>query len=126
MLSQRLYLMVGILFTIIFSAISFLFFITGQLSGIEVFNFGAAIYMIVAIFYLYPQFKDNDERTKAIRQKGMYYTVFIVLFVLLVVMGLHQFDAITLTLTPVEIIQTILSLILITVWTTWILLSGKM
>src|SRR5690625_205083 len=118
--------MIGILFTILFSAIFFLFFITGQLSGIEVFNFGAAFYIIVAIFYLYPQFKDNDERTKAIRQKGMYYAVLIVLFVLIVVKGLHQFDAITLTLTPVEIVQTILSLILVTVWTTWILLSGRM
>lgn len=99
---------------------------TGQLSGIEVFNFGAIIYMIFAIIYLYPQFKDNDERTKLIRQKGMYYTVFIVLFVLLIVIGLNQFNIIALTLTPVEIMRSILSLILVTLWTSWIILSERM
>lgn len=80
--------------------------------------------MVFAFDHLYPQFNQKDERVDAIRQKGMYQSIFIVLAILIVLMVLIQFNL--LMITTLELIRIIISVIIVTIWTNWVILSNKM
>ncbi|WP_440895335.1 hypothetical protein ACS127_12280 [Amphibacillus sp. Q70] len=97
---------------------------TDTVSIIELLNWGALAYMAFIISYLYPQFKHKDERTKAIKQKGTYYSICIVLFVLIVLTALMQFNIVILT--SIELIRILVSVIIISIWTSWFFLSKQM
>ncbi|WP_026701998.1 hypothetical protein [Salibacterium aidingense] len=64
--------------------------------GHDLVLFGVSV-MAFCNAYLYPQFKENDERTKQIREKGMFVSYFFILSYMLVLMGLFQFQAISLS-----------------------------
>ncbi|MFS0671915.1 permease [Ornithinibacillus sp. 179-J 7C1 HS] len=80
--------------------------------------------MAFIISYLYPQFKENDERSKQIKQKGMYYTIFIILLTLIALNLLIQFDI--LEFSVLEVVRILISLVIVTFWTTWLILSKRM
>ncbi|MEW5553120.1 hypothetical protein ABGT22_24930 [Peribacillus frigoritolerans] len=124
MASQKNYLIVGLLLSFLFIVRLILSLMTDAVSVVELLNWGTLAYMGFAISYLYPQFKDKDERTEAIRQKGMYHSLYIVLVVLIALMVLIEFN--TLTLTTIEIVRVMISVIIITIWTSWIFLSKRM
>ncbi|WP_163530065.1 permease [Halobacillus ihumii] len=46
--------------------------------------------------YLYPQFKQKDERMKLIRQKGMFYSFFAMMFYFIVILSILQFNTLVL------------------------------
>jgi len=122
--SQRSYLIIGILFSFIFVVRLVLSIMTNSVSIVELLNWGSIAYMVFAISYLYPQFKHKDERIEAIRQKGTYQSIFIVLVVLIALMLLVQFNM--LTLTTLEIVRVMISVIILSIWTSWVILSKKM
>ena len=75
--AQRSYIVFGIIFLLFSGIFSTASISTGVfLVGQELVSFGVSV-MAFCIAYLYPQFKENDERSKLIREKGMFYSYFI-------------------------------------------------
>ncbi|GIO25675.1 hypothetical protein [Ornithinibacillus bavariensis] len=118
------FVFVGALLTIIFLTRLTLSVITHDISFVEILNWGSIAYMAFVIAYLYPQFKEEDERTKQIKQKGMYYSVFIVLFVLVSLLALIRFEVIEMD--AITIIRMMISFIIISIWTSWLILAKRM
>ncbi|GAK06115.1 hypothetical protein JCM19037_4688 [Geomicrobium sp. JCM 19037] len=56
---------------------------TGAVRGFEFIFLGVAI-MCFCLSYLHPQFKENDERARKIKERGMFYSFFIMLGVVTV------------------------------------------
>lgn len=111
---------VFLLFSVIFSmaTISTGAFPVGQ----ELVTFGISV-MAFCLAYLYPQFKDNDERSKQIREKGMFYSYFIIIGFLMIMSGLFQFNIINLN--GIQTVYVIETLIVITVFLSFVVLSKK-
>jgi hypothetical protein len=70
--------------------------------------------------YLYPQFKQKDERMKVIREKGIFYSYFAILVFHVIFMTLLQFDVIHLTamnllnvLTSLTIMAVFISMVIV-------------
>lgn len=124
MASQRKFTVIGFMFTIIFMVRLVQYLQSETASVVELINWGSLAFMAYAICHLYPQFKQRDERVDAIKQKGMYLTVFIVLIGLIALMVLIQLNMITLT--TLEIIRFLISFVIITIWTCWLILSKRM
>ena len=57
----------------------------------------AVILMIFELAYLQPQFKENDERSKKIKEKGMFFSYFFILGYLMIFLILLNFDMAALT-----------------------------
>ncbi|MEW5596737.1 hypothetical protein ABGT24_25180 [Peribacillus frigoritolerans] len=94
--NQRLYIFFGLLFlanTALLVTVSISG--GGSLKGYEFVMFGISI-MVFCIAYIYPQFKDNDERSKRIKEKGMFFSYFFILGYSIILMGLFQFKVIDL------------------------------
>ena len=101
--SRLVFLIIGFLLLI-----ETIYMIVGSLRG----DFSASL-IIVLIFsisilflslgYLYPQFKNKDERMKLIRDKSMFYSYFILMFYFLVFVILLHFEIISLTAYSAEI-----------------------
>lgn len=121
--SRRNFYIIGFLFFFIFSIRTFLGITTDSLSLIELLMWGSLTYICFAAGYLYPQFKKKDERTQFIRQKGMYYSLFAVLIYFIALMLGSRFDILNTGIT--EIIQLLISLTIITIFSSWIILSKK-
>jgi len=120
---QRLYIVFGfvfLLFSVIFSIASIT---TGVFPvGQELVTFGISV-MAFCLAYLYPQFKENDERSKLIREKGMFYSYFIIMGFLIIISGLFQFNVINLN--GIQTVYLIQTLIIITVFLSFVVLSKK-
>jgi uncharacterized membrane protein YobD (UPF0266 family) len=96
----------------------------GSTELIELSNWGALAFMGCSIVYLFPQFKNNDERVKMIKQKGLYYVIFFSLLCLCILNILIQPEV--LALTSLEVVRLLLSIIIIAVWASWIVLSKRL
>ena len=120
---RGLYILFGfvfLLFSVIFSIASIT---TGVFPvGQELVTFGMSV-MGFCLAYLYPQFKENDERSKLIRQKGMFYSYFIIIGFLMIMSGLFQFNIINLN--GIQTLYVIQTLIIITVFLSFVVLSKK-
>ena len=111
---------VFLIFSIIFSIASIT---TGVFPvGQELVTFGISV-MSFCLAYLYPQFKENDERSKLIREKGMFYSYFIIIGFLMIMSGLFQFNIINLN--GIQTLYVIQTLIIITVFLSFVVLSKK-
>jgi len=120
---QRHYIVFGfifLLFSVIFSIASIT---TGVFPvGQELVMFGISV-MAFCLAYLYPQFKENDERSKLIREKGMFYSYFIIMGFMIMISGLFQFNIINLN--GIQTVYLIETLIIITVFLSFVVLSKK-
>lgn len=68
---QRLYIVFGFVFLLFSAIFSIASITTGVFPvGQELVTFEISV-MAFCLAYLYPQFKENDERSKLIREKGM-------------------------------------------------------
>ncbi|MGD6877132.1 hypothetical protein [Bacillus infantis] len=128
MATRRNYMLLAGLFVCIFLLRLLVLLLAGSSFGstdlIELSNWGALAFMGCSIAYLLPQFKNNDERVKMIKQKGLYY---VILFSLLCLVILNIFiQTEVLALTSLEVVRLLLSIIIIAVWTSWIILSKRL
>lgn len=111
---------VFLIFSLIFSIASIT---TGVFPvGQELVLFSISV-VAFCLAYLYPQFKDNDERSKLIREKGMFYSYFIIIGFLMIMSGLFQFKVINLN--GIQTLYVIQTLIIITVFLSFVVLSKK-
>ncbi|PAD83789.1 hypothetical protein CHH57_07965 [Niallia circulans] len=128
MASQKNYFIVGILLTFIFVIRLILFFMTDNKESavyfVELLNWGSIAIMAFCYSYLYPQFKEKDERTQSIRQKGIYYSMFLVIISLIAMMLLIQYGVIALS--TILVVRIMISLIIIIMSLSWVILSKQM
>lgn len=82
-----------------------------------------AMVMVICICngYLAPQMANNDERTKFIRQKGMFYSYFAIIFYLVVLMSLIYFDV--LAIGALHVVMLITFLVVSTVFVSMVVVS---
>ncbi|MFO6496724.1 hypothetical protein ACINLD_10890 [Bacillus sp. z60-11] len=121
---RKAYYIIGGLFVFIF-LVKMIFGIAGDsLSLIELFMWGGLAFLSFAAGYLYPQFKQKDERSQHIRQKGMQYSMIALSVYLLVLIFGMQLSYITLA--GVDVVRILVSLQVITVFSSWIVLSKKL
>ncbi|WP_210471270.1 hypothetical protein [Sporosarcina sp. 6E9] len=120
---QTAFIVLGSLF-LLFSII----FSTATIS-IGIFPVGHELIMLsVSIMafcnaYLYPQFKSNDERSRSIREKGMFYSYFVLVGYLVVFMTLFQFNL--LNLDGYQMVCVIAALLISTVFISMVVISKR-
>ncbi|MFC7785131.1 MULTISPECIES: permease [unclassified Rossellomorea] len=73
------------------------------------------------MYYLYPQFKQKDERMKMIREKGIYYSYFAILVFHIIFMTILQFDVIHLT--AMNLLNVLTSLTIMTVFISMVIVA---
>lgn len=71
--SQRNFYIIGCLFVFIFGVRLVLSTMTNSVSLIELLMWGALAFLGFAGGYLYPQFKNEDERVKLIKQRNVFF-----------------------------------------------------
>ncbi|MGG3754291.1 hypothetical protein ABEW49_18970 [Bacillus anthracis] len=121
--SQRNFYIVGCLFVFIFCVRLVLGIMTNSVSPIELLMWGALAFLGFAGGYLYPQFKNEDERVKLIKQKGMYISGILLLIYFVISILLIQYNVISLT--TIEMLRILMPLTIITIFSSWIVLSKK-
>ncbi|MFN2744845.1 hypothetical protein ACINLE_04475 [Bacillus sp. z60-18] len=121
---RKAYYIIGGLFVFIFLVKMIFGIASDSLSLIELFMWGGLAFLSFAAGYLYPQFKQKDERSQHIRQKGMQYSMIALSVYLLVLIFGMQLGYITLA--GVDVVRILVSLQVITVFSSWIVLSKKL
>jgi hypothetical protein len=120
---RKSYYIIGGLFVFIFLVKMIFGIAAGSLSLIELLMLGALAFLSFAAGYLYPQFKQKDERSQHIRQKGMQYSMIALsVYFLVLILGM-QLGFITLA--AVDVVRILVSLQIITLFSSWIILSKK-
>ncbi len=120
---QSFYMIAGLLFLLISGLFSTVALSTGNFPvGHELIIFGIGI-MCFCLSYLYPQFIKNDERTKKIKERGMYYSYFFIMIYMIAMMGLYQFDVINLN--GYQTVSLLAALTIITVFLSFVVLSKR-
>jgi len=120
---RGLYIVFGSIFLLFSLLLSLAPITTGTFPiGQELVMFSISV-VAFCLAYLYPQFKDNDERSKLIREKGMFYSYFIIIGFLMIMSGLFQFNIINLN--GIQTLYVIQTLIIITVFLSFVMLSKK-
>ena len=119
--TQKTFIVLGSLF-LLFSII----FSTASISS-GVFPVGHELMMLsVSIMafcnaYLFPQFKTKDERSRVIREKGMFYSYFILMGVLVIFMALFQLNL--LSLDGYQMVCVMAALLISTVFSSMVVVS---
>lgn len=79
--------------------------------------------MSFCLAYLYPQFKENDERTKRIRERGMFFSYFFILGYMVILMSLFQYNV--LDLNGYQTVSLLAMLTIVTVFSSFVILSKR-
>lgn len=90
--------------------------------GHDIILFGVSV-MAFCNAYLYPQFKENDERSKRIREKGMFVSYFFILSYMIILMGLFQFNLINLS--GYQTVSVLAAMTMMTVFITFVVISKR-
>ncbi|MFT0800403.1 hypothetical protein VSK91_02910 [Bacillus swezeyi] len=121
--SRRTFYFIGVLFLTIFAIRTFIRIATNTLSFIECLMYATAAFICFAGGYIFPHFKENDERTSFIKQKGMKCS-FIALFIYMVIILYGSYFHM-ITLKIFDLITLLIALTVITLYSSWIILSKK-
>lgn len=120
---QRLFFILGLFFLangVLLSAASIT---TGRFPvGFDVMAFAISI-MAFCNGYLFPQFQAKDERSKIIREKGMFYSYFLLIGYLAVFMILFQFTSFTLD--GYQTVSVLAALLIATVFTMFVVVAKR-
>lgn len=77
--------------------------------------------MSFCMSYLYPQFKEKDERMKLIREKGMFFSLIAMMVYFILFLTGIQFEVISLT--TLELLNILISLMICTVFLSFVVYS---
>ncbi|MFD1412436.1 hypothetical protein [Oceanobacillus jeddahense] len=117
------FLIGGFIFLFYTLLIGFSSIATGNFfAGHELVYFGVTI-MSFCLAYLYPQFKENDERTKKIRERGMFFSYFIILGSMIILMPLFQFGVVHLN--GYQTVSILATLAIVSVFSSFVVLSKR-
>ncbi|WP_254846694.1 permease [Oceanobacillus sojae] len=79
--------------------------------------------MAFCMSYLYPHFKQKDERMKLIRQKGLEYAYFTILVYYIILLMILQFNL--LTLSALDVLYILIALTICTVFICMVIAAKK-
>lgn len=120
---RRFFLISGFIFLFYSLLIGFVSITTGAFFvGHELVFLGTTV-MSFCLSYLYPQFKENDERSKRIRERGMFFSYFFILGYMIILMLLFQFEIIDLN--GYQTVCLLATLTIITVFSSFVVLSKR-
>lgn len=120
---SSIFIVFGMLFLLFATILATASVSTGRFPvGHDVVLFGVAV-MAFCNAYLVPHFEAKDERSRIIREKGMYYSYFILLGLLFVLMIAFQFTP--LNWNGFQTVSVIVALLLITVFSSFVVVSKR-
>lgn len=111
--SKTQFLILGIIFSLLSGMWLFVAVMAGSAPAGTFYIIFSMTVMSFCLSYLYPEFKQNDERIKLIKQKGTFTSFFIFLGYLMIFFTLFQFWNIDIT--PQYMIQILAGLMISTV-----------
>ncbi len=79
--------------------------------------------MCFCLSYLYPQFKENDERSKKIKERGMFFSYIFIMGYMLVFLMLFQFEGFMLD--GYQTVSLLAALSMSTVFISFVVLSKR-
>ncbi|MGF2614789.1 hypothetical protein FZC84_08070 [Rossellomorea vietnamensis] len=120
---RRFFFFNGILFLLFGLLMGYASISTGAFFVGHELVFVSTTVMCFCLSYLYPQFKDNDERTKRIRERGMFYSYFFILSYMIILMPLLQLNVIDLT--GYQTVSLLATLTISTVFLSFVFLSKR-
>ncbi|MBM7605193.1 drug/metabolite transporter (DMT)-like permease [Metabacillus crassostreae] len=120
---RRFFLFSGLLFLFYSLLLSFASISTGGFFVGYEFVFLGSTVICFCLSYLYPQFKENDERSKRIRERGMFVSYFFILGYMVVLMPLLYFEIIQLS--GYQTVSLLATLTIITVFSSFVVLSKR-
>ncbi|WP_062049741.1 hypothetical protein [Bacillus sp. JCM 19034] len=109
------------LFGLFFGFMAVLLFIATEPTLKITYMFLAKMIMSFCLGYLYPQFKQQDERMKLIREKGVFASFFATMVYLLIFFILLQFEIIAIS--AILLIQLLSALVTLTVFLSFVIYS---
>ncbi|MFD2762487.1 permease [Lentibacillus juripiscarius] len=118
---RKTYLFFGCIFIIFGGFHTTIYTIAEETFPTMGYTYIALIIMCFCLSYLAPQFQRNDERTKFIRHKAMFYSFFSIVVYLIVLIALLNFNVIALT--ALQALNLLLALSFITVFLSMVILS---
>ncbi|CAM3931468.1 hypothetical protein [Alkalicoccus chagannorensis] len=92
--SPRFFVIAGILFLLYGALLTAGSIYTGTFFAGHDIGILSLSVLCFALAWLHPQFKDNDERARMIREKGMLFSYFFLVFYLVFLMGITQFNVV--------------------------------
>ncbi|WP_026675614.1 hypothetical protein [Alkalihalobacterium bogoriense] len=120
---RRFFLICGFLFLFYSLLMGFASISTGSFfAGYELVFLSSTV-MAFCLAYLYPQFKENDERSKKIRERGMFISYFFILGYMIILMALFQFEIINLN--GYQTVSVLTALTICTVFSSFVILSKR-
>ncbi len=120
---RKLFLVFGGLFTVMSLLFNWATISTGTFPAGHDIMLIAITVIVFSNAYLAPQFIKNDERTKKIKERGMFYSYYINLGYLIILMTLLHFNI--LKISAYQAVCIIAALTIITVFLSFVVLSKK-
>ena len=119
----RTYFILGVLNLLLFGFTAFIAFMAKAAPPHMTYLLFAFTVMSFSLSYLYPHLKEKDERAKMIRQKGMFYSYFALLFYYFILVLIIEFDI--LPLSAIDVLNILIVLTISTVFISWVLLAKR-
>ncbi|MDQ0257980.1 uncharacterized membrane protein YobD (UPF0266 family) [Evansella vedderi] len=120
----KIFFIGGIMFSCMFGFLIFVSIMTNSAPQYSFYIILAMAVMSFCLSYLYPQFRENKERAKRIKEKGMFISFFFIFGYMLIFMVLFQFNI--LDLDGYETISILVPLTIITVWISFVVYSKRL
>ncbi|MFA9555779.1 hypothetical protein ACERII_00525 [Evansella sp. AB-rgal1] len=120
---RLMFLIFGICFTLFTILIFISTIYTNSFPQGHEFGLLSTTIMCFCLAYLYPQFKDNDERTKRIKEKGMFYSYFFILGFMILLMVLFQTNVVSLD--GFQTVSILAAFTITTVFSSFVILSFR-
>lgn len=121
MRDRIIYIVLGCVFLCTTGLFIFIFIKTDDFQPMGFYSQAMLLVMCCCMAYLSPQMKQQDERFKLIREKGMFYSYFAIVVYLIGLMWLIQFDVIAIS--AIHVVMLLAFLISSTVFITMVVVS---
>lgn len=118
-----LFYVVGFLFFMILCVRFYMALTTDSVSYTELLLWVSIVYLCFVAAYLHPFFTDEDERIKFIKEKGLKITLFVVLTAFALISLINVSNVIQINFE--DIFKILLALSIISIYTSWLILSKK-
>lgn len=122
-ISRGIFLVIGILQLAMFGFYVFIAIMVNTFPAPSTYIQLSVAITAFCLSYLYPQFKQKDERMKLIRQKGLGYAYFAIVIYYLILLMILQFNL--LTLSALDVLYILIALTICTVFICMVIAAKK-
>ncbi|WP_018922602.1 hypothetical protein [Salsuginibacillus kocurii] len=122
-MQRNTFLIIGIFFVLIIGFFLVSSIMVGVAPNFIIFPLISFAIMCFSLYYLYPQFRQKDERMKAIRERGMFFSYFALIIYFFFFWTVLQFDLFFITAR--ELLQILIALTISTVFLSFVVVSKR-